>query len=57
MARPLTVKPMLAIETLATLDAIRAQGVTYREIAAALGISYTTTYRACNRLETYRGMQ
>ena len=54
MARPTTTKPMLAPETLATLDAIRAQGWTYQSIASALNISYVTAYRAINRQGPYQ---
>ena len=42
--------------TLATLDALRSQDRTYLAIAAALGVSYATVYRACNRQGTYKGM-
>lgn len=48
---------MLTPKTLATLDAIRAQGVTYQKIADALGVSYVTIYRAINRIDTYQDKQ
>jgi len=47
---------MLELALIETLDKLKKQGRTYHEIANALGISYSTTYRAINRIDTYKFM-
>ena len=58
MARPNNIQMLRTFtpSTLATLDALRKQGRSYLSIATALGVSYVTVYRACNRQGTYKGM-
>ena len=58
MAKPHTSEQLRRFSpaTLPTLDALRRLGRTYQSIADSLGVSYVTVYRACNRIETYKGM-
>jgi len=37
-----------------TLIKLREQGRTYHAIAEALGVGYTTVYRAVNKIESYK---
>lgn len=43
-------------DTLPTLDALYAQGMTYMAIAYQLGVSWQTVRRAILRIGTYKGM-
>ena len=43
-------------DTLPTLDALYAQGMTYMAIAFQLGVSWQTVRRAILRIGTYKGM-
>ena len=43
-------------DTLPTLDALYAQGMTYMAIAYQLGVRWQTVRRAILRIGTYKGM-
>ena len=42
-------------QTLPVLDALRAQGMTYKSIAYQLGVDFQTVRRAILRISTYKG--
>ena len=46
---------IFAFSTIPTLQALRAQGHTYLAIANQLRVSYSTVYRAVNKIESYAG--